>query len=144
MNHTLYSNALHGISANGYITSITFRLYTNWEGDDPLYLYALKHIDVGLDQITHRYPIFPQRNTTQWQTIHIPCGQFPIYQAYHVAIGMQDDSSGNQIFGLRLPLGIRGRNITNDTQQVLITSVFSFQSTAFIYTILEDDYLDDN
>ena len=145
LNHTLYSNVPHGISVRkGDITSVTFRLYTNWEGDDPLYLYALKNHGFALDHITHRYPMFPQRNTTQWQTIDIPCGQYPIYQGYHVAVGMQDDNSVNQIFGLRLPLGIHGTNITDSTTEVIIKAIKGFQSAAFIYAVLGVDHDDEN
>lgn len=140
MNHSLYSNVPHDSSFDGYLTSVTFRLYTNWEGNDPLYVYALKSYAFTVDQITYRYPIIPHRNTTQWQTISIPCGQFSVQKSSHIAVGMQDGSTNNQIFATRSSLSIHGKNITNNTKQIALQSTQNFLGVALVYSVLEDDH----
>jgi len=134
LSHSLYYNVYHISEVKGYVISVALRLFTSWEGDNPLYLFAISTYS-GYN-ITHRYPLNPKRNNTEWQIIEIPPRKFPIFVDYHLAIGMQDHSDTNQIYAVKSKVSIHGENITNSTEK--FKAVGSFYSVAFIYTVFRN------
>ncbi|CAF2710297.1 unnamed protein product [Rotaria sp. Silwood2] len=88
--------------------------------------------------ISHRYPVVPERNNTEWQTIEIPFGKFPLFINDHLALGMQHFSETNQIYSVRSAISIHGKNITNTTTKVCPQATADFYGAAFTYTLVED------
>ncbi|CAF3768217.1 unnamed protein product [Rotaria sordida] len=137
LSHSLYYNILHLTLVQGFVVNVSLRLFTSWEGDDPLYLFSISkyHID---HRIAYRYPVVPERNNTEWQIIEIPFGVFPLFVYDHLAIGMQDTSKTNQIYSIRSTIAIHGKNIMNNTMDVYPQSMPDTYGAAFTYTLVED------
>jgi hypothetical protein len=124
-------------SFNGYVINVSLRLFTNWEGDNPLYIYSISRFPLD-PKISHRYPLIPQRNNTEWQTIEIPSGKFPLSSYSHLAIGMQDNSDTNQIYAVKAPLPMYGGNITSDTNIVYSQLLNDYYGAAFTFTLFKN------
>jgi hypothetical protein len=137
LSHSLYFNVVSLSEFQGYVTNISLRLFTNWEGDNPLYIFALKQISLSSAEIIHRYPVIPQTNNTQWQTIDIPFGEFPISTGYLIGAGMQDRSDTNQIFAVNSVISFYDVDITNNTRDINLKVKF-FQGIAFVYTAVKN------
>jgi hypothetical protein len=137
LNHSLYFNVVSLSEFQGYVTNISLRLFTNWEGDNPLYIFALEQISLSSAEIAHRYPVIPQTNNTQWQTIDIPFGEFPISTGYLIGVGMQDRSDTNQIYTRYSVVSLYDVNITNNTRDITFKYNF-FQGVAFDYTAVKN------
>ncbi|CAF4620767.1 unnamed protein product [Rotaria sp. Silwood2] len=137
LSNSLYYNIQHLTPVQGYVVSVSLRLFTSWKGDDPLYLFAISSYLLN-HQIEHRYPVVPERNNTEWQTIEIPFGKFPLFINNHLAIGMQNFSETNQIYSVRSALSIHGQNITHTTINVFPKATTGFHGVAFTYTLAED------
>ncbi|CAF4956272.1 unnamed protein product [Rotaria sp. Silwood1] len=117
LGNTIYYNYYMPSRHNGYISSVRFRLFTNWEGTASLYLFII--YAVLLDHtIVCRYAINPQKNTTQWQTFNIPSGALPIGSDEFLAVGMQDSSNTNQIYDVTPAVGMSGIKVTETTIKV--------------------------
>jgi len=123
--------------SKGYVISVSLRLFTNWDGDNPLYIYAISRFPSD-PTITHRYPLIPQRNNTEWQTIEIPSRQFPLSSMNNLAIGMQDNSVTNQIYAVKAVLPMYGGNITSDTNIVHSQVLEDYYGAAFTFTLLKN------
>ncbi len=123
--------------SKGYVISVSLRLFTNWEGDNPLYIYALS-LSSHHPTITHRYPLIPQRNNTEWQTIEIPSREVPLSSLGNLAIGMQDNSGTNQIYAVKSVLPMYAGNITSETNIVDSQSSNDSYGAAFNFTILKN------
>ncbi len=136
LSHSIYFNIQFTGDVKGYVISVTLRLFTSWKGDYPLYIFTLKRSSLEYNElITHRYPLIPKRNNTQWQTIQIPLGKFPIVFNDYVAIGMQDKSDTNQIYAVNSTISINGKNVTNNTTDVRMRFSQKFYGVAFMYTV---------
>jgi hypothetical protein len=135
LDNTLYYNLLQFCVVNGYVSSVSLRLFHEWKGNASLYLFVISS-NTMVYEIKDRYAINPQRNTTEWQTINIPSRVLPISLGDLFAIGMQDNcSSRNQMYAIQSLYGIRGIEINKDT------IVFSPESdhrtgVAFGYTVI--------
>jgi len=124
-------------SFEGYVINVRLRLFTNWEGDHPLYIYAISRFPLH-PNITHRYPLIPQRNNTEWQTIEIPSRKFPLSSYTHLAIGMQDNTDTNQIYAVKAPLPMYGGNMTNDTNIVHSQLLEDYYGAAFTFSVFKN------
>lgn len=91
-----------------------------------------------LHQIYDRYPLQPQSDTTDWQTIDIPLGEFRIGDYNSLAIGMQDNAGKNQIYAVRSTVSIHGRNVTSESKSVFPQTTGGFYGVAFTYTVVRD------
>ncbi|CAF4933967.1 unnamed protein product, partial [Rotaria sp. Silwood2] len=56
LSNSLYYNIQHLTPVQGYVVSVSLRLFTSWKGDDPLYLFAISSYLLN-HQIEHRYPL---------------------------------------------------------------------------------------
>ncbi|CAF2914942.1 unnamed protein product [Rotaria sp. Silwood2] len=137
LSNSMYYNVQHLTLVQGYIVSVSLRLFSSWEGDDPLYLFAISKYFLD-HQIAHRYPVVPERNNTEWQTIEIPYGKFPLLINDHLAIGMQSYSETNQIYSIRSAISIHGKNITNTTMKVHPQAITGFYGAAFTFILVQD------
>jgi hypothetical protein len=138
LNHSLYFNLVSLNRVQGYVINVTLRLFTNWEGDKPLYIFALKRMSRDYVEIMHRYPVIPERNNTQRQTIAIPFGEFPIDTGHFVGVGMQDRSDTNQICAANSVVSFCEINITNNTRYITLKFNKFFQGVAFIYSTVRN------
>ncbi|CAF3767994.1 unnamed protein product [Rotaria socialis] len=111
--------------------------FFGWEGDDPLYLFAISAYFLQ-HKIIHRYPVMPETNNTEWQTIEISFRSFPVFKYNLLAIGMQTSSRTNQIYGVRSAVSIHGKDITDSTTQFFPTNTENFYGIVFTYTAIED------
>ncbi|CAF1200488.1 unnamed protein product [Rotaria sp. Silwood1] len=137
LSNSIYYNVPHITYVQGYVVSVSLRLFTSWEGDDPLYIFAISKYLVT-HQLAYRYPIVPERNNTEWQTIEIPFGEFRLFLHDHLAIGMQSFSETNQIYSVRSVFSIHGKNVTNTTTHVFPQAATGFYGAAFTFTVVED------
>ncbi|CAF2075073.1 unnamed protein product [Rotaria magnacalcarata] len=116
LGNVLYFNpALLCINA-GYVSRVDFRLYTKWKETVPLYLFLITGSILEY-KITHRYAVFPEKDTTEWQTISIPSPALPIEYGQFLALGMQDSSNTIQIYAV-VPIssiGVIVGNINENT-----------------------------
>jgi hypothetical protein len=135
LSHSIYFNVYRIGEIQGYVTSVTLRLFTDWKGDNPLYIFAINQLSTRHCEITHRYPIIPKRNNIECQTIQIHLQIFPIFNNNFIAIGMQDESNTNQIYAVKAPISIGGENITNDTRYFYIKGNEGLYGIAFMYTV---------
>jgi hypothetical protein len=122
LGNTLYWNDNLYCLHDGYVSSIYLRLFTNWTGNAPLYVFIMEASVSGLG-LKQRYVIQPQRHTTDWQIINIPSDELPISVRNFLAIGMQDSSNTNQIYGVKSAaqetvMGLLGKNVSPSTTLV--------------------------
>jgi len=111
---------------DGYVSSVYLRLFTNWTGNAPLYVFIVGYGASGLG-LKQRYVIQPQRDTTDWQIINIPSDELPISVGNFLAIGMQDSSNTNQIYAVKSDaqgsvIGLLEKNINASTTLVSLGS----------------------
>ncbi|CAF1619313.1 unnamed protein product [Rotaria magnacalcarata] len=137
LNHSLYYNFDQMSAVDGYLLNITLRLFASWEGDDPLYIFAVSAYFLQ-HEIIHRYPVMPETNNTEWQTIEISFRSFPVFKNTLLAIGMQTSSPTNRIYAVRSTMSIRGKDITDSKTQFIPRRTESFYGIAFTYTAIED------
>lgn len=137
LSHSLYINFKQTNWYTGFVIKLYLRLYSSWEGEKPLYLFAVavNYLDY---LITHRYPVTPESNNTEWQTINIPHGKFPLLRGYFLAIGMQDSSGTNKLYGVRSDLSINGKNITKDEVRFEPVLTAGHFGAAFTYSVVYD------
>ncbi|CAF3476738.1 unnamed protein product [Rotaria sp. Silwood1] len=133
LGNTIYYNPNMPSGHNGYISSVSFRLFTNWKGTASLYLFIIRTV-LLVHTILHRYAINPQKNTTQWQTFNIPSGALPIMPQNLLAVGMQDSSDTNQIYTVKSAIGMSGTNINGNTTKVVLNIDFD-NAPALTYTV---------
>ncbi|CAF2076741.1 unnamed protein product [Rotaria magnacalcarata] len=138
LNHSLYYNFDQMSAVDGYLLNITLRLFASWEGDDPLYIFAVSAYFLQ-HEIIHRYPVMPETNNTEWQTIEISFRSFPVFKNTLLAIGMQTSSPTNRIYAVRSTMSIHGKDITDSKTQFIPRRTESFYGIAFTYTAIEDE-----
>ncbi|CAF2772663.1 unnamed protein product [Rotaria sp. Silwood2] len=122
---------------SGYISSVSFRLFTNWEDTTSLYIFVISGVMFD-HSITYRYAIKPQQNTTQWQTIKIPSRTLPIVYNNYLAVGMQDSSNTSQIYVVKSTIGMGGIDVNETTTKINLKIGFQM-APAFIYTVVYYD-----
>ncbi|CAF1247200.1 unnamed protein product [Rotaria sordida] len=132
LGNTLFFNGALMCNYTGYVSSVSFRLFTNWEDTALLYLFVISGSPFNY-HISYRYAIKPQKNTTQLQTIKIPSRTLPISVTDFFAIGMQDSSNMSQIYTIHPPIGMMGTNI-NETTRKFISKLGAGFAPAFTYT----------
>lgn len=135
LGHTLYYNLVNPNKIQGYVTNVTLRLFTSWEGDNPLYIYAMMPYSLSYIEILHRYPVIPEQNNTEWQSISIPIGEFPLDTGLHVGVGMQDRSDTNFISAALGSRAIYEVNITNITDRISLQKTKLSYGVQFIYAV---------
>ncbi len=114
LDNSLYCNLVQLSNGNGYVSSVSLRLFSEWQGDASLYLFIISSDTVY--EISYRYAINPQRNTTEWQTIQIPSHTLPVRIGHLLAIGMQENSGHtNQIYAVKLDFGYSAIDINENT-----------------------------
>lgn len=135
LNQTLYYNLVNPNTIQGYVTSVTLRLFSNWKGNDPLYIYVMFPYSLNYIEILYRYPVIPERNNTDWHNISIPTGDFPLDSGYYVGVGMQDRSSTNLISAVLNGRAIYEVNITKITDRISLKQTKLSYGASFIYTV---------
>lgn len=135
LSQTLYYNLVVPNNIQGYLTNVTLRLFTNWEGEHPLYIYAMIPFSHNFIEILYRYPLIPQRNNTQWQTISVPPGEFPMNIGIYIGVGMQDRSDTNFIYAAIAARAIYEVNITNTTDRITLKQTKITCGAAFLYQV---------
>ncbi|CAF3424426.1 unnamed protein product [Rotaria socialis] len=132
LGNVLYFNLNMFCLNAGYVSRVNFRLFTKWEETVPLYLFLITGFMLDY-KISHRYAVFPEKYTTEWQTINIPSQTFLIGYGEFLALGMQDSSNATQIYAVEptSSIGIIVRNINENT--TTFGSTFDFDGVpAFI------------
>jgi len=140
LGNTLYANPNLYCCYDGYVSSVYLRLFTNWTGNAPLYVFIIELGESGLG-LKQRYVIQSQRDTTDWQIINIPSHELPISLGNFLAIGMQDSSNTNQIYEVKSAaqkpvMGFIGKNINASTTLVGLEAIYSF-GFALGYTMVD-------
>ncbi|CAF4990352.1 unnamed protein product [Rotaria sp. Silwood1] len=135
LGNNLYLNLEQASLTDGYVSSVSFRLFTNWEGTASLYLFVLWRY-LTLYEILHRYAIKPQRNTTQWQTLKIPSRTLPIDVGNALAVGMQDSSDTNQIYIVKSGFTVWGSHITENLTKPFVQGISDF-GIAVSYSVVQ-------
>ncbi|CAF2570417.1 unnamed protein product [Rotaria sp. Silwood2] len=123
LGNKFYFNVDHVCRRTGYVSSVSFRLFTNWEGTASLYVFIISGFLTGY-AIKHRYGIKPQKYTTQWQTFEIPSRILPIELGQFLAIGMQDSSNTNKIYVVKSITAITGVNIKENITQPYVEAAY--------------------
>jgi hypothetical protein len=138
LSKSLYFNFNMMNLVNGYVSSVSLRLFRNWEGNSLLYLFII-YVNNSY-YISDRYAIQPQRNTTEWQIIKIPSREFPIFKGHFLAIGMQESSDTNQIYAIQSGFAVYGNvmNVNKDTIQIRLNHTASM-GIAYGYTVGYND-----
>ena len=99
LDNAFYFNYKLLCQIDGFVVSINLRLYSEWKGHKPLFLFVISAL-TGY-RISHRFPVNPYSNTTQWQTIKIPSGAIPIRTGNLFGIGMHENSgTNNEIYAV--------------------------------------------
>jgi hypothetical protein len=140
LGNTLYTNTNQYCFYTGYVSSVYLRLFTNWTGNAPLYVFIIELGESGLG-LKQRYVIQPQRDTTDWQMINIPSHELPISLGNLLAIGMQDSSNTNQIYAVKSDaqgpvMAFLGKNINASTTLVGLETSYSL-GFALGYTMVD-------
>jgi hypothetical protein len=128
----------------GYVSSVYLRLFTNWSGNAPLYVFIIELDGSNKLGLKQRYVIQPQRDTTDWQIIDIPSYELPISVGNLLAIGMQDSSNTNQIYEVKSDAqgtvrGFLGKNINASTTLVDLDASYSFGFALGYNTMVDSD-----
>ncbi|UJR14313.1 hypothetical protein I4U23_001308 [Adineta vaga] len=118
LGNSIHINILQLIDINGYISQLHLRLFTNWEGNASLYIFIPETSFSSLMNRVHRYPVEPQRNTTEWQIIPIPLYAVPVSLGKYLGIGMLDCTKTNQIYIVNNTGSFTARNLTHNTSQI--------------------------
>jgi len=121
LENSLYYDFIQLCPIDGYVSSVSLRLFSEWKGDASLYLFIISADTVYT--ISSRYPINPRRNTTEWQTIQIPSHASPVYLGNFLAIGMQESSGHtNQIYAVKSDYGASATDINENTSILTVKS----------------------
>jgi hypothetical protein len=123
---------------NGYVSSVSLRLFRNWKDNALLYVFILSSTTIEYN-IKNRYAISPQRNTTEWQTIKIPSHALPILMSDLLAIGMQESSNTSEIYTMKNDFFLSGNaiNINKYTMSFIPQTNFAV-SIAYSYTVVHN------
>jgi hypothetical protein len=135
LDNSLYYNYIQLSHGDGYVNSISLRLFNQWKGNASLYIFIIP--SYSENTISYRYAINPLRNTTEWQTIKIPSHALTVSLGYLLAIGMQESSGSgtNQIYAVKSSTGISAINI-NENTTVFMTISDHTTGVAFSYTAI--------
>ncbi len=134
LENSLYYNFMQLCRIDGYVSSVSLRLFSEWQGDASLYLFIISAGTVY--KISSRYPINPRRNTIEWQTIQIPSHALPVYLGNFLAIGMQESSGHtNQIYAVKSDYGFSATDINENTTILNLKSDGS-TSVAISFTLV--------
>ncbi|CAF3692678.1 unnamed protein product [Rotaria socialis] len=139
LGNVLYFNLNMFCLNAGYVSRVNFRLFTKWEETVPLYLFLITGFMLDC-KISHRYAVFPEKYTTEWQTINIPSQTFLIGYGEFLALGMQDSSNATQIYAVEptSSIGIIVRNINENT--TTFGSTVDFDGVpAMSFSVVEDE-----
>jgi hypothetical protein len=125
--------------SQGYISSVSFRLFTRWEGNEPLYLFTVSNNFLS-EEILRRYPIMPERDTTTWQTINTLSYKIPIFIGNYLGFGMQDSGNTNKIYAIKNKglAGVLAGNIHNYTTHISLNFTEYFGGVAFSYIVFQN------
>ena len=138
LDSTLYFSFPLVCQVDGFIVSVNFRLFSPWVGNASLYVFIIS-FSVTSYNILHRHAIDPQRNTTEWQTIHIPSDALLINRGHLVGIGMQENSSStsdtNEIHAVKTAFSAIGLNI-NINSTIFTPIIDDNVSVAFGYNVV--------
>lgn len=134
----MYYNIVAPNNIQGYLANVTLRLFTNWEGEHPLYIYAMVPFSYNSIEILYRYALIPESNNTQWQTIPIPPGEFPMKSGIYIGIGMQDRSDTNFIYAAMTARAIYEVNITNMTDRISLKQTKITCGATIVYDVAQN------
>ena len=134
----MYYNLVAPNNIQGYLANVTLRLFTNWEGEHPLYIYAMIPFSYNFIEILYRYPLIPERNNTRWQTISIPPGEFLMNIGTYIGVGMQDRSGTNFIYAAIASRAIYEVNITNMTSRISLKQTKITCGATILYEVTQN------
>ena len=135
LSNSIYANLAHFSGINGSVIYLNFRLFTPWQGKAPLYVFVIFIKTMESKSIIQRFPVEPQRNTTNWQTIPIALHALQIRPGAFLGIGMQHTCDTNKLYNVINTLGtFHAKNITPHVIDIT-RSDYSSSGIAFSYTV---------
>ncbi|CAF0775789.1 unnamed protein product [Adineta ricciae] len=136
LGNSVYANLAHCSAANGSVIYLSLRLFTPWQGKAPLYIFAILINKMDIKSIVQRYPIEPQRNTTDWQTIQIPLHALQIRINTYLGIGMQNASDTNKLYVINKLGTLFSKNITRHATNLKLDAHMQ-TGIAFTFTVAQ-------
>ena len=135
LGNAFYSNEKLLTTIHGYVRHVYVRLFTPWQGHAPLYIYIIRITFPSF--IKYRYPVEPQRDTTEWQLIDVSANMLPINCYESVGVGMEDSSDTNQIYGLKNTIGFGTKNGVKNITQIFLMPEYN-TSVAIGFTVIRN------
>ncbi|CAF0998877.1 unnamed protein product [Adineta ricciae] len=136
LGNAVYVNLGHFNGANGSVVYLNLRLFTPWQGKAPLYIFAILINKMDIKSIVQRYPVEPQRNTTDWQTIQIPLYALQIRTNTCLGIGMQNPSDRNKLYVINTLGTLFSKNITQHATNLELKADMR-TGVAFSFTVAQ-------